>query len=142
MTLEEIHDNWQEDSKIDKSRLSEESLKVHELHHKYLKLFSAERTILKKLKIRHQQLEAQLEDYYGGTLDGKEIGRPPFQRVLNTAGVKKMVANDPEIIKMNLAMANAEEKVLVLKDIVDAVRFRGNVIKNFIDWMKWTSGEG
>ena len=39
MTIDEINDEWTKDSNIDRTELGEESLKIPQLHNKYLKIY-------------------------------------------------------------------------------------------------------
>ena len=47
MTLDQMMEEWRKDSSIDTTELGNESLKIPELHSKYLKIYFEER---KKLK--------------------------------------------------------------------------------------------
>ena len=49
-TLDDLFDLWAEDSKIDRTELGEESIKIPQLHSKYYKLYSTER--LKSVKLQ------------------------------------------------------------------------------------------
>ena len=49
-SLEELFDVWSEDSKVDRTELGEESIKIPQLHHKYYKMFSTERLVMIKLQ--------------------------------------------------------------------------------------------
>ena len=48
--LDDYFDLWAEDSKIDRTELGEESIKIPQLHHKYYKMYSLERLNLVKLQ--------------------------------------------------------------------------------------------
>ena len=47
MTLDQIMDAWREDSTVDSTELGLESLKIPELHSKYLKIYFDERRKIK-----------------------------------------------------------------------------------------------
>ena len=49
-TLDDLFDLWAEDSKIDRTELGEEPIKIPQLHSKYYKLYSTER--LKSVKLQ------------------------------------------------------------------------------------------
>ena len=65
-TLDDLFDLWAEDSKIDRTELGEESIKIPQLHHKYYKLFSIERLGMVKLQEDLRMLKKDLFEYYNG----------------------------------------------------------------------------
>jgi hypothetical protein len=141
MTLEELYAEWGKDSPIDQTELGSESVKVHDLKQKYLKLLSMERMRYRALTEKKRILENTLEDYYEGKIDGKEIGREPFPLIVRTnEKLKRLIAADDEMVKLNLQCAVCEEKNLYLKDIVTDLSQRSYNFRNAIDWLKFTSG--
>jgi hypothetical protein len=50
MKIEEILDNWKEDSKIDRTELGDEALKIPKLHHKYYQIYVSERLSVRSLE--------------------------------------------------------------------------------------------
>ena len=144
MKIEEIISMWQGDSKIDETELSRESLNIPILHGKYLRHFSDERLKLRALKMKHKQLTQRLMDYYRGDLnnpeDLAELGREPypFKRLKNE--VTYYVDSDSEMIQLNTKIAYQQEMVDVLEEIIKAINTRGYVIKNSLDFLRFTSG--
>ena len=145
MKIEDIIGMWQEDVKIDETELSRESLNIPLLHGKYLKHFSDERLKLRALKMKQKQLHQRLMDYYRGDLnnpeDLAELGREPypFKRLKNE--VSYYVESDSEMVQLNTKIAYQQEMVDVLEEILKAVNTRGFVIKNSLDFLKFTSGQ-
>lgn len=144
MKIEEIISMWQGDSKIDETELSRESLNIPILHGKYLRHFSDERLKLRALKMKHKQLTQRLMDYYRGDLNNPEdladLGREPypFKRLKNE--VTYYVDSDSEMIQLNTKIAYQQEMVDVLEEIIKAINTRGYVIKNSLDFLRFTSG--
>jgi len=145
MKIEDIIGMWQEDVKIDETELSRESLNIPLLHGKYLKHFSDERLKLRAFKMKQKQLHQRLMDYYRGDLnnpeDLAELGREPypFKRLKNE--VSYYVESDSEMVQLNTKIAYQQEMVDVLEEILKAVNTRGFVIKNSLDFLKFTSGQ-
>ena len=78
--LDDYFDLWAEDSKIDRTELGEESIKIPQLHHKYYKMYSLERLNLVKLQEEMKILKKDKIEYYTGTMaeeDLKERGWEP-----------------------------------------------------------------
>jgi len=136
---------WQEDVKIDETELSRESLNIPLLHGKYLKFFSQERLKLRALKMKQKQLQQQLMDYYRGDLnnpeDLAELGREPYPYKRLKQDISYYVDSDSEMVQLNTKIAYQQEMVDVLEEILKAVNTRGFVIKNSLDFLKFTSGQ-
>ena len=84
-------------------------------------------------------------DYYRGDLnnpeDLAELGREPypFKRLKNE--VTYYVDSDSEMIQLNTKIAYQQEMVDVLEEIIKAINTRGYVIKNSLDFLRFTSGQ-
>lgn len=145
MKIEDIISMWQEDVKIDETELSRESLNIPLLHGKYLKHFSDERLKLRALKMKHKQLSTRLSDYYRGDLnnpeDLAELGREPYEFKRLKQEVSHYVDSDSEMIQLNTKVAYQQELVDILEEIIKAINTRGYVIKNSLDFLRFTSGQ-
>ena len=135
---------WQSDCRIDETELSLESIKTPQLHGKYLKYYSDERLRLRSLKIRRKELNLKLSDYYRGDLnnpeDLEEIGREPWPKKVLKQDITSYVECDADMIALNTKVAYQEELVDVLTEIIKGINGRGYVIKNSIDFLRFTNG--
>ena len=68
MKFEEIQKLWTSDCNIDETELGQESVKIPQLHNKYLILHSNERLRLKSLRYEYSKLVKLKKEYYGGRL--------------------------------------------------------------------------
>tara|TARA_B100000282_G_C31637629_1_gene446923 strand:- start:336 stop:773 length:438 start_codon:yes stop_codon:yes gene_type:complete len=145
MRIEDIIGMWQEDVKIDETELSRESLNIPLLHGKYLKHFSDERLKLRAFKMKHKQLSTRLTDYYRGDLnnpeDLAELGREPYEFKRLKQEVSHYVDSDSEMVQLNTKIAYQQELVDILEEIIKAINTRGYVIKNSLDFLRFTSGQ-
>ena len=145
MKIENIIGMWQEDVKIDETELSRESLNIPLLHGKYLKHFSDERLKLRALKMKHKQLSTRLSDYYRGDLnnpeDLAELGREPYEFKRLKQEVSHYVDSDSDMVQLNTKIAYQQELVDILEEIIKAINTRGYVIKNSLDFLRFTSGQ-
>lgn len=140
MKLNDIHKEWSVDSKIDKGYLDDEAIKIPLLHSKYLNILSETRLEFKKILEGKKKLESTLDDYFQGKIDGKVIGREPWQLEETKAAIEKRISSDKDIIRVNLQIAEIEEKVLVLKEIINNLNQRNFQLKVAMDFMKWSNG--
>jgi len=143
MKFEEIQKLWTSDCEIDETELSKEAVKTPQLHNKYLILFHDERLRLRTLRYDHFKLIRQKKDYFGGRMSAEEMEAldwEPFQLKLLKADIDIYIEADDDIINSSKIIAVVEEKVGYLESIVKSLSNRGFIIKNAIDWKRFTEG--
>jgi hypothetical protein len=143
MKLEDIQNLWFEDCKIEDDMLDEEALKIPRLHQKYYKIYTTERLLLKKLQADLKIFQQLKYEYYSGEMaqeDLAERGWEPFYKKVLKADIQRYVDSDKEIIERTLKIAHQQEKVEFCDNIIRSLRDRGFLIKNAIDWRKFTNG--
>ena len=144
MKIDDVVEMWKKDCKIDETELSLESLNVPSLHAKYLKIYSNEKLKLRSLNLKKKDLKVRLSDYYKGDLnnpeDLKEIGREPWPKKVLKQDLYDYVEGDVDMIALNTKIVYKEEFVDVLTEIIKSINGRGYVIKNSIDFLKFTMG--
>lgn len=144
MKLEEIQLLWEQDSKIDRTELGEESLRIPQLHSKYFKLFSSERLLLRKLEDDYNKLFVLKSEYYNGSIceeDLKANGWEPFMLKILKSDIPTYMRADNDISKLQLRIDMQNEKVDFLESIIKNLPARGYQIKSAIDWIKFTNGQ-
>ena len=143
MKFEEIQKLWTSDCNIDETELAQESVKIPQLHNKYLIFYSNEKLRLKTQRFEHSKLVKLKKEYYGGKMSQEEleaIDWEPFQHKLLKADVEQYVDADDNVIESKKMLALQEEKVDYLEAIVKGLSTRGYLIKNAIDWKRFTEG--
>ena len=143
MKFEEIQKLWSGDCEIDETELSQESVKIPQLHNKYLILFHDERLRLRTMKFDHSKLLKVKREYFSGRMEATELEAydwEPFQYKLLKADVQEYIDADDDIIEGKKKLSLQEEKVDYLEAIVKGLSTRGYLIKNAIDWKKFTEG--
>ena len=143
MKFEEIQKLWSGDCEIDETELSQESVKIPQLHNKYLILFHDERLRLRTMKFDNSKLLKVKREYYSGRMDETELEAydwEPFQYKLLKADVQEYIDADDDIIEGKKKISLQEEKVEYLESVVKSLSPRGYLIKNAIDWKRFTEG--
>ena len=143
MKFEEIQKLWSGDCEIDETELSQESVKIPQLHNKYLIFFHDERLRLRTMKFDHSKLLKVKREYYSGRMDETELEAydwEPFQYKLLKADVQEYIDADDDIIEGKKKISLQEEKVDYLEAKVKGLSNRGYLIKNAIDWKRFTEG--
>lgn len=143
MKFEEIQYQWTLDCEMDETELSQESIKIPQLHNKYLIFYSNEKLKFKELKFLFAGLIKRKRDYYSGRMSVEELEAAdwgPFQFKLLKADVQEYIDADDNVIESKKLLALQEEKVNYLESIVKSLTTRGYLIKNAIDWKRFTEG--
>tara|TARA_B110000211_G_scaffold71433_1_gene82783 strand:- start:3977 stop:4432 length:456 start_codon:yes stop_codon:yes gene_type:complete len=143
--IDDIYELWGEDSKIDSLALDEESLKIPVLHSRYVRILSDERRHLNKMRETHNILKKDKLEYYSGKMcqeDLEERGWAPLSVRILKSDVPKYVEGDKDIVRQLIQVSEQNEKVLLLVSILGTIQWRGQQIKNAIDWRKFLSGAG
>ena len=143
MRFEELQKLWSGDCEIDETELSQESVKIPQLHNKYLIFFHDERLRLRNMKFEYGKLLKLKREYYSGRMTEEEMEAldwEPFQFKLLKADIQEYIDADEDIIESKKKSALQEEKVDYLEAIVKGLSNRGYLIKNAIDWKRFTEG--
>ena len=103
MKLEEIQEFWNADREIDITELATESVRIPQIHDKYLKIYIDERIRLKGLQFELTKLVRLKTDYYAGKLtqeELEELGWEQFLERLLKNEISTYIEADDDIIKL------------------------------------------
>lgn len=143
MTLEEILDDWDKDSVIDRTDVGGDALENSRLQAKWLRRLSYERLRLKQIEGESKRLRLDKHEFYtlGPTKETHERGwvPPAVGRILNKDLDTYMQA-DSEVIKMNLRVALQAEIVAALELIMKEIMGRNWHQGRAIEWAKLQAG--
>ena len=143
MTIDEILEHWQKDTKIDRTELGEEAINIPKLHHKYYEIFVKQRMLLRKLEAEMKQLKLDKYEFLtqGPNEDTKDKGwkLPPKGMILK-GDIPMYLEADQDIINLSLKIGYQQEKIDLLESIIKTVLNRGFLIKSAIEWQKFTMG--
>ena len=131
------------DSKIDRTELGEESLRIPALHSKYFNLFSQERMTLRQLEVELKTLYRQKFEYYNGTLSEDELGAngwEPFALRVLKSDISVYMQADTDLNKIGLRIEMQKEKVDFLESIIKNLPARGYQINAAISWERFKVG--
>lgn len=143
MKTDEIVKLWKEDAKINKNELDDEASKIAYLHGKYWKIYLDEKKVLKARKEKHKQLRKLKLEYFQGKLSKEELdenGWEQFPNIVLRQDLEIYMDADKDIIKSILMIANQEDKVDFLKDILKSLHNRGFHLKTAMDFLKYAAG--
>ncbi len=143
MKLEEIQEFWNADREIDITELANESVRIPQIHDKYLKIYIDERIRLKGLQFELTKLVRLKTDYYAGKLTEEELEKLGWEQFLHRLlknEISTYIEADNDIIKLKKNIVLLEEKIHYLDSIIKMISNRGFQIKSAIDWIKYKNG--
>ena len=143
MKLEEIQELWNRDREIDITELATESIRIPQIHDKYLKIYVDEKIKLRKLQLNLAKISKMKSDYYSGRMPQEELDRlewQPFLVKVLKGEVNSYVESDDDIIKLKETIALMEEKINYIDSVIRMINNRGFQIKSAIDWIKYKDG--
>jgi len=143
MTLDNIKEMISNDIIIDKTELDIEAINTPQLHNKYLIMLLDEKMILSKYVNSHKILLRKKWLYYTGKMSEDELkieNWEPFSLNLLKSDIEKFIGSDDEIIISNTKITFQTEKVNYLESVVKMITNRQWLIREAIDWIKFTNG--
>jgi len=143
MNFEDLKRHTERDMKVDDTQLDLESLKIPQLHNKYLNFLQEERFNLKKMGFDFASLRRSKWEYYTGKIseeDLEEKGWEPFNLKILKSDIDMYLDSDNDMILMKQKITYQEEKVFYLESIIKEISQRNWEIRNAIEWRKFVSG--
>lgn len=143
MRVEDIIALWKEDVKFDRTELGEESLRLSDLHAKYIGIYFTEQSLLIKLRDDLNKTRKERWEYWNGKLDEKTIrdkGWDPQPLTILKTDIPIYLETDQFVSLLNMRVQLQEEKIKILDQIIKHITNRGFNIKNAIEYEKFKSG--
>jgi len=140
MDLETIQSMWAKDSVIDDVLLDEASIKIPQLHSKYLSLHNEFSLLHKKATHELKTLQHKKTLYYSGKDLPEEYEKEPFPYKVMKSDVLSWVAVDETIQKVEMKLHYYETVLHCVTEILKQVHQMSYNIKNMIEWRRFTNG--
>lgn len=140
ITLDDIKSQWAEDSKIEQDLLDEESIKIPQLHSKYLNYLSDVRLLKIKKEYEYKSLIRDKFEYYTGKAEPSVYQEKPFDLKILKQDLGLYMDSDPELQLLQTRINYYEEIMFFLDKVLHCLNNRGFQIKNSIDWQKFMQG--
>ena len=140
ITLDDVQHEWTIDSKIDPELLDEESIKIPQLHSKYLKYLSDIKLLKIKKEMEYKVLLREKFEYYTGKADEEVYKEKPFDLKILKQDLSLYMESDTDIQALLARINYYEEIMFFLDKVLHCLNNRGFQIKNSIDWQKFMQG--
>ena len=140
MDLEKLQEQADKDLKINDTELDLESLKTPQLHNQYMKHLTKYKLMLSRAETEYSILKREKWEYYTGKSDASVYAEKPFDLKILRTDIDKYLEADEELQKAKQKVDYLSTTVDFLDRTIRLISNRGFIIKNAIDWRKFTSG--
>ena len=140
MDLNELQNDVERDLKIDDTELDLESIRTPQLHNKYLKHYTKYSLQLKKAQDDYKELYRIKWEYYTGKADPSVYKDKPFDIKVLKSDVHIYMDSDSDLQRADQKVAYQNQIVKYLEQVLRSINNRTFLIKNAIEWKKFTSG--
>ena len=140
MTLEELQQLVDKDFTLDDTELDLESIKIPLLHNKYLQHFNKFSLLLKNAELEYKLITREKWEYYTGKADQSVYKEKPFDLKVLKSDVHNYMDSDNELQRADQKAAYLNQVVKYLEQVLRSINNRTFLIKNAIEWKKFTSG--
>jgi hypothetical protein len=144
MLFDDIKKMAETDLKFNETELDTESLRIPQLHGKYLNMLYDEKLVLRKWRNELSYILKLKWEYYTGKMSEeqlKELGWKPFELRILKQDVELYIESDTEVIQKKDRVFVQEEKVNYLESIIKMISNRQYHIRDAITWRKFINGE-
>ena len=140
MDLEKLQEQADKDLKINDTELDLESLKTPQLHNQYMKHLTKYKLMLSRAETEYSILKKEKWEYYTGKSDASVYAEKPFDLKILRTDIDKYLESDEDLQKAKQKVDYLSTTVDFLDRTIRLISNRGFIIKNAIDWRKFTSG--
>lgn len=143
MNFDKIREMVAKDISIDKTELGDESARIPQLHNKYLNVFHDERLILHKMSADYKILRKNKWEWMTGKMSQESLDLlkwEPFQQRVMRQDLGLYLDADSDLTEQESKIALQTEKVEYLESLLKGISQRHWVIRNSIEWRKFTQG--
>jgi len=143
MNLDNLKELITKDSQIDSPELGIESLKIPQIHSKYLTILADVKLLLAKHQNDLAVLKLRKWKIYTGKASKEELEEwkeEPSQLTLLKSDVEQFIEADPKVIELKSKLAITEVKLKLVEEFLKALNNRNFMIKSAIDWQKMMNG--
>jgi hypothetical protein len=143
MTIDDLHKQWSEDSRIDENNITKAAIEIPKLHAKYYRYYIDENLKLRKLKSDLNDLLQLKRQWYRGELSREELtelgwSQQPL-KVLRS-DIEQYVMAEKDVIAKTLRVGLQEELAAFLESIVKQINTRNFILKTIVDYERFKTG--
>jgi hypothetical protein len=144
MTLDELHDLWDEDCVINGDHLDRESVRSPNLHSKYLRYLIQHKMRLSALQAEYNTTRQRKFRYYRGEMGKAELEELNWTQWQGVKPLKnemeEFLEGDGDLNKINIKCEYIKGMIEALESILGQIKSRDWQIRNAIQWKQFVAG--
>ena len=141
--LDTIQEMWDNDAKIDRDNLHDESLNIPSLHAKYFQIYNTIFLLRKKAEQQRKNIRHERYEYFSGKADPDVYIQNPFpKKIRDKDTMTKYLDADEKLSNASLKIEYYDTMLTYLESILKVVQNRTYQIKNAIEFMRFNAGMG
>lgn len=140
MTIAELLEKLERDSKIDETNLDRESLRIALLHGAWYSIFMTEARVYRSASNDLKRLRRQKTEYYLGKAQDSVYEKSPLDLKVLRQDLDLYLDSDEEIIALDEKVNTQKLKVEMIESFIKSLNSRGFNIKSAIDFLKFKNG--
>ena len=143
MNFNELKKMIEIDLQFKEDQLDTESLKIPQIHSKYLNFLTDEKLKLQTFKFQHDTLYRLKWEYYNGKISAEELekqGWEQFDLKLLKQDIPIYLNSDEDLKSLNEKIFFQKEKIAYLDSIIKMIMNRQFHIRDAIAWRKFING--
>ena len=144
MTLDDLHDLWDQDCSINDNHLDRESVKTPNLHAKYIRFLIQHKMKLAALHTEYKLMRQRKFRYYRGEMGKQELedlswnqwqGNKPLKNEMD-----EFLEGDSDLNKITIKCEYIKGMIEALESILGQIKARDWQIRNAIQWKQFIAG--
>ena len=142
MLIDILKEQWTKDSVLS-SDYHRESMKIPQLHSKYLNYFFDEKKDLTRMSKSLAKMRRIRFEYYTGTIEPGMLDKfswEPFLRKILKTEVQMYLDSDEVLSTMEVELQDQKDKIHFIEEVLKQIGQRNFQIKEAISWQKFVSG--
>ena len=141
MNLETLQEKWKVDSEIKDGEYDKESIRIPQLHMRYMEFYNTFSLMKKDRESEMRGLWKEKWIYYKGKAPTKIYKDTPFDFKLTTKEeINMFIEADEDVRKLQLKIDYIEQVLFFLDGVLRQINNRNYQIKNAIEWTRFQSG--
>lgn len=143
ISLDKLISEWTEESKINKTSVHDELLRISSLHAKYLRYLMEHRSELNKNKLRLEQKRLEKREYYSGRTSKEKLQEKnlkPYKLNLQKSEISECIEADKEIQELKYIQDRHEEIIDACNLILRQLNDRTYQLRSFLEHTRYLDG--
>ena len=141
MNLENLQQMWKTDSVLDDDLHDDDSLKIPQLHMKYMEFHNTYSLMKKEREIEMKRLVKEKWLYYKGKAPSSVYKEMPFDlKLTSKEEISMFIEADEDVTKLQFKIDYIDQVLFFLDGVLRMINNRTYHIKNSIEWKKFQSG--